>query len=153
MPSQVTFNVRDRSDEYSSVQFNIDNIDETTWSATNTQVAAVQAALAALTTGSIARRSLTAFNEPVNDVRPINPYAQRELGLRLFYQDTDSQKKYHITVPCPDLLVVGSGGTDEVDLSGISVVNALVNALEQFMRSPEGGPVNFYRGVIVGRRN
>lgn len=153
MPSQVTFTVRDRSDEYSSVQFNIENIDETSWTATNTQVAAVQAALAALTTGNIARRSLTAFSEPVDDTRPANPYAQRELGLRLFYQDTDNQKKYHITVPCPDLLVVGSGGTDEVDLSGISVVNALVNALEPFMVSPDGGPVNFYRGVIVGRRN
>ena len=153
MPSQVAFSVRDRSDEYSYVQFNIEDIDETSWVATNTQIAAVQAALAALTTGSIARRSLTAFNEPVDDTRPANPYAQRELGLRLFYQDTVSQKKYHLTIPCPDLLVVGSGGTDEVDLSGVSVINAIVNALEAFMVSPEGGPVNFYRGVIVGRRN
>lgn len=153
MPSQVNFTIRDRSDEYSGVQFNIQDIDETTWEATNNQVAAITVALASLTTGNIARRQLTASIEQINDTRPANPYAQRELGLRLFYQDTDSQKKYHLTVPCPDLLVVASGGTDEVDLSGISVVNALVNALEGFMVSPEGGPVNFYRGVIVGRRN
>lgn len=153
MPSQVNFTIRDFSDELSSVGFNIDDIDETSWVATNTQIAALQTALAALTTGTIARRTVVASNEAINDVRPINPYAQRELGLRLFYQDTVSQKRYHLTIPAPDLVLVGSGGTDEVDLSGVAVVNAVVNALEPFMRSPEGNAVNFYRGVIVGRRS
>ena len=153
MASQVNFTIRDFSDELSGVQFNIDDVDETSWVATQTQIAAVQSALAALTIGTIARRSLVAENVAVNDVRPVNPFAQRETGLRLFYQDTNNQKRYHLTIPCPDLLLVGSGGTDDVDLSGVSVVNAIVNALEIFMRSPDGGPVNFYRGTIVGRRS
>lgn len=153
MPSQVNFTVRDFSDELSGVQFNISDVDETNWIATQAQIAAVQAALAALTIGTIARRAVVAENVPVNDVRPVNPFAQREIGLRLFYQDTNSQKRYHLTIPAPDLVLVGSSGTDDVDLSGVSVVNTIVNALETFMRSPEGGPVNFYRGTIVGRRS
>lgn len=153
MPSQVSFTVRDHSDEYSAVQFNIADVDETTWIATNAAIATIEAALTALTTGSLARKALTAFNEPVNDVTPANPYAQRETGLRLFYQDTVTSKKFHITIPAPDLVLVASPGTDNVDLSGVAVVNAIVSALEPVMLSPEGNPVNFYRGVIVGRRS
>lgn len=153
MPSQVSFTVRDHSDEYSSVQFNIEDIDETSWVATLASIATIQAALAALTTGNIARKALTAFNDPVDDTTPANPYAQRETGLRLFYQDTVTSRKYHITIPAPDLTLVASPGTDQVDLSGVAVVNAIVSALEPVMLSPEGNPVNFYRGVIVGRRS
>lgn len=151
--SLVSFTVRDYSDEYSSVGFNIDDVDETSWVATNTAIAGIQAALAALTTGTIASKSLVAFNTKVNDVRPINPYAQRETGLRLFYQDDVTFKKSHITIPAPDLVLVASGGDDKVDLSGVAVVNAIVTALEAIMKSPEGHSVTFYRGLIVGRRN
>ena len=153
MASQVNFTIRDHSDEYSSIGFNIEDVDETSWVATNTTIGVIQAALAALTTGSIARRQLVASNVPVDDTRPANPYAQRETGLRLFYQDDVTSKKYHITVPAPDLTLVASGGTDEVDLSGVAVVNALVTALEPFMLSPDGNAITFYRGVIVGRRS
>lgn len=151
--SLVSFSVRDHSDEYSSVGFNITDVDETSWVATNTAIAAIQTALAALTTGNIASKTLVAYNTKVDDTRPANPYAQRETGLRLFYQDDVTFKKSHITVPAPDLLVVASGGTDEVDLSGVAVVNAVVTALEAIMKSPEGNAVTFYRGLIVGRRS
>jgi hypothetical protein len=153
MPSSVNFRVRDRSDEYGSVGFNIENVTGDNLTSIMTKIGAVQTALAALTTGNIASRTLVALRETVNDTRPSNPYAQRELGLRLHYQDTVTAKKSFITIPCPDLLVVGSAGTDDVDLSGISVVNAIVNALEALVVSPEGNPVDFYRGTIIGVRN
>lgn len=153
MASLLTLTVRDNSDEYSSVAIPMDDVTDQNWLATDTEITAIQAAIAAMTTGNIARKQLTAYSVPVDDTRPANPYAQRELGLRLFYQDVVTSKKYHITVPCPDLLVVASGGTDEVDLSGIAVVNTLVTLLETSMRSPVGNDVHIYKGVIVGRRS
>ena len=149
----VTYTIRDRSDEYSSVAINFESEDTDTIADLETTALAMRALIAPLVTGNIAKQTITASQVVVEDVRPANPYAQRELGLRLFYQDEVNSKKYHITLPCPDLLVVASGGTDEVDLSGIAVVNAFVQALEQFMRSPEGNEVQVYKGVIVGRRN
>ncbi|MCA9996001.1 MAG: hypothetical protein H6662_15770 [Ardenticatenaceae bacterium] len=151
----VNIVIRDRSDEYSTVSIPVADIanDGSNYSTIQNDVDDIISAIEALTTGEIARRQLVAYNQSVNDVRPANPYAQRELGLRLFYQDTVTQKKYHITVPAPDLLLVASGGTDDVDLSGVAVVNALVTYLETNMKSPVGNPVNFYRGKIVGRRN
>jgi len=153
MPSQVNFSVRDFSDEYSNVQFNIPDVDEVNWVQTNTDILAIRTALAALTIGNIAREQLVGWSQAVNDTRPSDPYAQRETGLRLFYQDDVSQKKYHITIPAPDLSLVAQGGSDDVDLTGITVVNTLVTALEGFMKSPEGNDVTFYRGTIVGRRS
>lgn len=152
MASNVTFTIRDHSDEYSGVSFPIPPVDETNWVLTNTRILALQAAVAAATTGNIARRSLNAYNVHVDDVRPANPYAQREIGLRLFYLDTVNGKKYHVTIPAPDLIVMGQGGTDEIDLTG-SLADPIVAAMQALMETPDGNPVQVYRGVIVGRRN
>lgn len=152
MASQVNFTVRDHSDEYSSMQLNIPPIDETNWLSVDAQVGALQTAVAALTTGNIARKSLVAYTEPVDDTRPANPYAQRELGLRLFYQDNVTSKKYHVTVPSPDLIVVAAGGTDDIDLT-LSAVAAVVSAIEALAVSPEGNAITIYAGKIVGRRS
>lgn len=152
MPSSVTFQIRDHSDEYSGVTFPIPPVDETNWAAVDAQIATLQAAVAAATTGNIARRSLNAYNVHVDDTRPANPYAQREIGLRLFYLDTVNGKKYHLTIPAPDLIVMGQGGTDEIDLTG-SLADPIVAAMQALMESPDGNPVQVYRGLVVGRRN
>lgn len=153
MASQYNITIRDRSDEYSGFSIPVTDIDETNWVTELAQHAAIRAAVAGLTIGNIAREQLVAYNNAVDDTRPTNPYAQRELGLRLFYQDTTTQKKGYITIPCPDLSVVETPGSDEVDLAGVTAVNTLVGLLETSMKSPAGNPVEFYRGVIVGRRN
>ena len=150
--SVITFNIRDHSDEYSGVGINIPDVDEVSWVATNTAIGVIQAAILGLTTGNLASRTLQAYKQTVDDTRPANPYAQRELGLRLFYSDDVTGKKYHITVPCPDLTIVGVGGSDEIDMT-LSAAQALITALEALMVSPEGNGVDIYRGVIVGRKN
>jgi hypothetical protein len=127
-------------------------VDDQSWTATQTQMTAIRAALNALSIGVIANEILIAQNNTLSSGIPTNAFAQRETGLRLFYEDLTTRKKYQITIPCPDLDLVAQSGTDEVDM-GLSVVSALVSALELFMVSPEGNSVNFYRGTIVGRRN
>jgi len=150
--SKVTFTIRDNSDEYSAVSFPIAPVDETSWVATHTKIGLLQAALAAATTGNIAARSLQAYREHVDDTNPANPYAQRELGLRLHYLDTVNGKKYKLTIPAPDLLIMGEEGSDKIDLAG-SLADPIVAAMEALMESPYGNPVKIYKGVIVGRRN
>jgi hypothetical protein len=151
--SSVTFSIVDHSGEYGHVTLGIPDVDETTWAATDTAVAGIQAAITALTMGNIASRTLTAYRTPVNDVLPTDAAAQRELGLRLWYKDDVNFKKFYITVPAPDVDLVAEQGSNEVDLSGPAVVSALVTALEALMVSPYGNSVTFYRGMIVGRNN
>lgn len=153
MTSQVTFVIRDRSNEYSNFSFSIPPVDEVNWIETNTRVAAIQAAVAALTTGTIAKRIIS-LEEIIDDTQPINPYAQRELGLRMFYQETGGKyKKHHVTIPCPDLLVVDVTDKDKVDVENVTVVNALATAIEAAAVSPAGENIEFYRAKLVGRRN
>lgn len=148
----ATFKIIDYSGEYSNVALNIPDIDETNYVTINGFVLALQSAIVALTAGNVASRQLTAYSTPVNDSFPTNEYAQRETGLRLFYKDTVNAKKFHITIPAPDLALVAVEGTDFVDMS-LSVVAAVTDAMELFMVSPYGNPVSFYKGVIVGRKN
>lgn len=152
MTSKVAFSIRDHSDELSTVAFPIPAVDETNWVVTNTRIAALQAAVAAATTGNIAFRTLTAYRELVDDSRPANPYAQREIGLRLFYSDDVTGKKYHVTIPAPDLLVMSQGGTDLIDLTG-SLADPIVAAMQALMVSEDGNSVTVYKGLIIGRRN
>ncbi len=150
--SSVTFTVRDHSDESSTVTFPIGPIDDTNWVANNAKIATLETALRAATTGNVSFRMLTAYRKIVDDNRPANPYAQREIGLRLFYSDNVNGKKYHLTIPAPDLVVMSQGGTDLIDLTG-SLADPIVAAMEAVMQSPDDNPVTVYKGVIVGRRS
>jgi hypothetical protein len=150
--AHIRFTIRDHSDEYSTVSFPIGTVSEINWIAIETAADLLQTALAAATTGKIAKRSMLAYSRHIDDTRPVNPYAQREIGLRLFYLDTVNGKKYHLTIPAPDLVVMGQGGTDEIDLTG-SLADPIVAAMQGLMQSVDGNPVQVYRGLIVGRRN
>lgn len=83
---------------------------------------------------------------------PSDAHAQRELGLRVFYHDTTTNKKYHVTIPGPDLDTVGSQGYDDIDWS-ITEMAALETALEANMLSPVGNAIQIDSGKIVGRRS
>jgi len=152
MPATVSYKVIDHSGEYSVVKLNVPEINETNYVAIEGFAVALQSAIVALSAGNIASRQLTAYTVPVNDSFPADPAAQREVGLRLFYKDTVNAKKFHVTIPAPDLDLIAVEGTDYVDMS-LSAVAAVTDAMELFMVSPYGNPVSFYRGVIVGRRN
>jgi hypothetical protein len=85
---------------------------------------------------------------------PTDPFAQRELGLQLYWRETsgDDPAKGLITLPAPDLDIVASPATDEVDL-GITEVGAAVAAVEALWNAAL--PVNreIYRARIVGRKS
>lgn len=154
MNSSCSFTIRDKTNEYSTVRFALPDVTAANYDATITAMDAIQTAISAMTIGSIASRSLIAFNDKIDDTTPLNPWAQRELGIRFFYQETThGMKKYHITVPCPDLLVVDVSDKDHVDTENFTTSNALLTLLEAHMVSPNGRDIEFYRGKLVGRKN
>lgn len=150
--SKISFNIIDYSGEYSKVAFNIVNVDEVNWVGEHVLIASLQAAVAAVTAGNIAYRTLTAYKTHVSDTEPANEFAQRELGLRLFMRDAVTGDKQHATIPAPDLTLLAVSGSDEVDLT-LSVAAILVGAIEDMIVSRLGNPVVIYKGLIVGRRN
>lgn len=152
----VTFTLRDRSDEYSAVAFPIAEPagDGSDYATILSDVGAIETAIGALTLCTIAKERMSVNESSPDDTRPSSAYAQRELGLRLFWQETGGNfKKGHLTIAGPDLALIETPGSDDVDLAGITAVNTLVGLLEANMLSPNGESVEFYRGVIVGRRN
>lgn len=83
---------------------------------------------------------------------PADEEAQRESGLRIFYYDTTTQAKYHLTIPGPEHALMAVQGQDQVDLTGTEMA-ALVTAFEANVKSPTGGAIEISKGVLVGRRN
>lgn len=154
--ADVIFTLRDRSDEYSAVSFPIAEPagDGSDYATVLTDVGAIETAIGALTLCTIAKEAIRVNQNSPDDTRPSSAYAQRELGLRLFWQETGGNfKKGHLTIAGPDLALIETPGSDEVDLAGVTAVNTLVGLLEANMLSPNGENITFYRGVIVGRRN
>lgn len=83
---------------------------------------------------------------------PAQP-AQNELRLLIKYNDTvEPVLKGRIEIPGVDAAVVGSSGTDEVDLSGTEMA-ALVTQIEAFAVSKIGNPISVYEARIVGRNS
>lgn len=151
--TKLNFTIRDYSDEKSNFGLYIPDVDETNWIATNTAVAAINTAIAALTIGNITRVN---FDHETGlagaDSRPSSPWAQRELGVRFFYVDDVTSDKYNFTLPCPDLLLIGNPGTDDLDLT-LSILAAIVTAVEALAVSPDGNAITIERAKVVGRRS
>jgi len=153
MASKVNIGVRDFSDEKSNLGFYIPEIDSGNFDTVVTQLQAVNVAVAAASLGNI-----VSFNMSIDtglagtDERPSNPFAQRELGIRLFMQDTVNGKTSTATIPCADLGIVGQGGTDQIDLT-LSAMSGIKTALEAVIVSVDDNPVVINSARVVGRNS
>jgi len=83
---------------------------------------------------------------------PADVTAQREMALRVIYQDTTTLKMYRLDIPAPvDSLF--DLGTDEVDIESNVAFLAWSVVFEANAVSPDGNAVNITRAYRVGRRN
>lgn len=87
-----------------------------------------------------------------DDTRPASLLAQRESGLRFFYQDDVNGDKGTLTVAAPDLASLKTPGTDEADLAAAPIAN-LITWLEANALSKGGNAIAINRAVFVGRNN
>lgn len=77
--------------------------------------------------------------------------AQREMGIRIFYSDSVTGKKYHFTVPGPEVAEYPDQGSDVVPLDGTHMA-ALVTAFELNCLSDVGNAVVITKARFIGRR-
>jgi len=145
---------KDFSDEYSSTAFNVEDPSGASydWAGLETAVDAVVDAMETVTFCSRGREQITVKAALGTETRPADEEAQRELGLRIFYQDDVTLKKYHVTIPGPKLALMASAGFDVVDWGGTEMA-ALETAFEANVLSEAGNAVSVLTGTIVGRRN
>lgn len=152
--SLATIQYLDYSGEKSLVSFNVDTPSGASydWASLVAKVDAVGDAIDAVCLCTRGPDAVRTTVQAGSASYPSDENAQREAGLRIFYHDTTTQEKFHITIPGPDKSLMAVQGTDVVDWSGTEMA-ALETALEANMLSPNGNAIQIDKGVLIGRRN
>ena len=152
--AKVNLRFLDFSDEASQVAFNVADPSGAAydWAGLVTAIGVVTTAIEAVTLCTRSTESISIKTDLGSLVRPTDEEAQREMALRVFYVDNTTQKKYHLTIPGPQVDLMASAGFDVVDWSGTEMA-ALETALEAGILSPDGNAISILTGKIVGRRN
>lgn len=154
MPSAISFSIRDWSDEYGRVQFPMADQagTETVANLDTNQLATFRSAVQGVSLGTVARESVRIL-EGGNDTRPASALAQREFGLRVFFELNTSGEKRNLTIPAIDIAsLTVDGGSDLVELADAGPMAALVSAIETYV-SINGESVTVTRALVVGRNS
>ena len=152
--ANVTYRFRDYSDEYSVVGGYLPDLTGIqTWSLLDDEADNLAGHLEAHSIGTLVAAIAHQATQAENDVRPTDPFAQRELGFRFYLRDDVNQEIGFFTVPCADL-GIGSvvPGDDELDLSAAPTA-AFVTFIEATLKSRDGNAVTVERALIVGRNS
>lgn len=154
MPAKVSLRYKDYSGEKSSASWNAQEpsgaaFDITAWLALQTTIAS---AIDAITLGVRGPHTISWKETSGSESFPADASAQRESGVRVFYQDDVNKETYHMTLPCPDHDLLAETGSDNVDLT-ITEMATFVTAFEAGALSPDLNAVTVYAAKIVGRRN
>lgn len=153
MAGLLTARIRDNSDEYSNVSFLVEDlVTLDVWDDVETLAAALEAAIEGMIIGTLVSVHFRQIANTVDDTRPANAFAQREVGVRFFYSDDVTGQKYNVTVATPDLTAVATPGSDEVLLTDAEIA-PMVTFIEGSTISPDGNAVTVDRAVIVGRNS
>jgi hypothetical protein len=158
MATPVTMQTVDNSGELSRVRFFVDDIaaDGTNYEGELGGVASKRA-LMITATELITKNNKTKvqagilLSESALSI-PADKTAQREMALRVIYQDTVTMDFYRMDVPAPvDGLF--DANTDEVDIESNVAFLAWSAVFEANCLSPDGNAVNVTRAYRVGRKN
>lgn len=149
----MTATFRDNSDELSRVTVRVDDLDGAdVWTVVTGLAGGLESALEGLSLATLKSIVFSQDGVTEDDTRPASLLAQRESGLRFFYQDDVNGDKGNITVAAPDLASLKTAGTDEADLS-VTEIAAMVTWLESNALSKGGNAITVNRAVFVGRNN
>lgn len=154
----LSFSLRDWSDEYTNVRIEIaEPAGGDLVSTVTAKQTALQSAIEGVTLGTVARKYAAIAYSKTGDVRPASDLAQRENGLRIFFQGDTSGNKGNITIGTVDIAsLTVAGGGDEVTLADGGVMAALVTALEANMVMPYGAStedITVTSAFLVGRNS
>ena len=122
------------------------------WAGLATAVDAVNDAVEAVTLCIRGPEAISVQLAVGSAATPTDQDAQRENGLRVFYQDQTNGRKGNFTIPGPDKSLMGIQGTDLVDWSGTEMA-ALETAIEANCLSRDGNAIQILYGKLIGRNN
>ncbi len=152
--SQYSLSLLDFSGEKSVVQWSGPLLDGAAFDITAWLIAMdiIADAVIALTDCTRGKEQFSSVAQQGSEVLPAIATAQREVGLRVFYQDDTTGKKYHLTIPGPQVEDYPAAGTDDIDITAGDIA-AFVTAFEANAESEAGNSVTVYAARLVGRRN
>lgn len=152
--AKVTLSYRDYSSEVSrtGLYFADPSGAAFDWSAFAAAIDTVNDAVEAVTDCVRGPEAVSVQLAAGSSATPTNEDAQRENGLRVFYQDQVNGRKGNFTIPGPDKSLMGVQGTDLVDWSGTEMA-ALETAIEANCVSRDGNAIQILYGKLIGRNN
>lgn len=152
MTGEVSFSVRDYSNEVSSHRIDIADLTSAnfdTYVGASGLVPDYYDALNAIVLGNISRERITARNILISSAPAGSVYAQVELKWQLTYTDAVTGKQWQREIPTPDLTLLVAG----TDLMNITAGAGLAykTAFEAVAVSPDGNAVTLNSVRVVGR--
>ncbi len=100
-------------------------------------IAALEAAIAGISGGTITRHQFVALDDAIASDPPGSPVYQRENKYTVLYEDIDTHDHFRVEIPCANLSLL-SGHSEDLDLTGGPGL-AFKVAFQAFARSPQGG--------------
>lgn len=131
-----SFTFLDFSGEKSTFTVNNDVITAATLPGFLTQFGALRDAADAITLGTLHKEMWVGDNTVLSNIRPTNPFAQRELKWLVRYQGNTSQKVFTAEVPTADPTGRLLPNSDQADLTNVQMA-AFVTAFQDLVSSPD----------------
>ena len=158
MPGQVSrFSIKDVTGETSTFELPNGAITAVSIGGFLTSFGGLRDAIAAVSLGTVRKESWVGDDTLLSEDLPTSPYAQREIGLRIYMTGNDGSPEFHRTLPCPDLtkVVFTPGAGDFVSLTEPQEIVDLVAAIEGHGRHPNSDLENITVSKIrvVGRNS
>lgn len=152
--SQYSLSLKDFSGEKSIVQWSAVEITGGAFDMGAWKVAAddLADAIMTLTDCTRGRELFSGHAAEGSEVLPAIATAQREVGIRVFYEDDVTGKKYHLTIPGPQVEDYPDAGSDDIDLTSTDMA-AFIVLMESNALSEAGNAITVYGARLVGRRN
>jgi hypothetical protein len=153
MPRKSSLTIADVGAETSTVSFAHGEITVGSIGGFLTDWGALKTAVEGVIIGVLKSESVKLDDTVLSQALPTNPFAQRELKLKVNYVGDSGGDPTYITIACPDLDALTLVGRNEVLLADAGPMAALVAAMEQIMRYPgtDTETITVTSASIVGR--
>lgn len=155
MPSIYTATVIDKSDEASTVSFNLPDItslnaDDVLGNTVDDAVGGIRLAMAPLILGNYWKHQVNQLVSDEGRTTPANGFAQREFKAIFYGVDNVNGRRLSFEVPTFDAGTFAQDNTDELDLTDVALA-AFVTAVQTYAISRDGNAITITRARIVGR--
>lgn len=163
MPGRLGFTLLDHGGEKTTMSIHTREVTAATLPDLLTEVGALRGAIEGIVLGNVHKETLTVFDTVLENDAPASPFAQRETGWLVTYEDNlaffDAPtnaipnegfgKKFTTFIGTADLALLPAGD-DELDI-GAGAAATFVAAFQDTARSPYGGTVTVFSIRHVGR--